>query len=204
MERTFYQRLSALKAELCKKGLKKTGKNAHLKFAYFQLDDFLPTVLHLCNKYDLTETFTYEFVNGELYPTLTFRDAKNPEHFEKVMTPPVMANINNNAIQSLGSSITYLRRYCYMMLLGICEADVIDAMNPEDLKPIKEATPAKNEPKGACRGKEIQTVLNGKDLDTRAFAQWVESTFKVINLDHLTDEQAGKVLEVLAKKPDKR
>jgi hypothetical protein len=68
----------------------------------------------------------------------------NPDEYVSFHTPfkplePIVSNTGKkatNEMQALGSSITYMRRYLYMIALDICEPDGIDAgVAPQPTQP---------------------------------------------------------------------
>lgn len=124
MEKDIYQELQEVRYELSKKPLTKTGKNKHLGFDYFELADFLPTAIELLNQHGLTPIFRIEIDDTNLeYAYLTFIKGNEQIVFKTPTANPVATN---NPIQMLGSKITYLRRYLYLIALDINENDSVD------------------------------------------------------------------------------
>ena len=71
---------------------------------------------------------------------------------------PIVSNTGKqatNEMQALGSSITYMRRYLYMMALDICESDSIDANAG---KPVTAPAPAETAPKAPATPQQRQEV----------------------------------------------
>lgn len=64
-----------------------------------------------------------------------------------------------NEMQALGSSITYMRRYLYMMALDICENDSIDANIGTDEDAPSPAPAAKKAPATPGQRKEVKETL---------------------------------------------
>ncbi|MCL2845529.1 MAG: ERF family protein [Chitinivibrionia bacterium] len=119
-----YKKLSAVKAELAKTDLKKSGKNKFANFDYFELSDFLPKVVELCDKHGICTNF---FIEGNI-AVLDIYDSENVEIHANFSCPFVNADIKGAvAIQQLGGAITYLRRYLYMMAFDIVDNDVVDS-----------------------------------------------------------------------------
>ena len=126
-----YQKLIGAREQFLNSDIQKTGKNMHLSFKYFELDDIVPTATRIFTEMRLigivnftTDTATMNIVNTE-----------NPEESITFTAPfnqiePIVSATGakaTNEMQALGSSITYMRRYLYMMALDICESDSIDA-----------------------------------------------------------------------------
>jgi len=203
-----YSKLQKTRTELLEKPLKKSGKNAFAKFSYFELADFVPTVTHLLEKNGLCSATTFDTDSydplKQLF-VLTIFNVDEPTDKIEFKIPYVMPQMKGaNPIQELGAGITYCRRYCYLMALDLVENDVIDALPQEKDTTKPTRADSKGQPIGAERGAEINRIALTKDLDQRAFVQWVVSTFNVTQFEQLTEEQEIKVLEMLARKPDKQ
>lgn len=70
---------------------------------------------------------------------------------------PIVTNAGKqatNEMQALGASITYMRRYLYMMALDICESDSIDA----NIGKHAPAAPAPEAPKAPATPQQRQEV----------------------------------------------
>ncbi len=126
-----YQRLLMARAKFLEADVQKTGKNMHLSFKYFELDDIVPSAIRIFSEVGLIPivTFTTDVA------TMNIINTDNPEECIAFVAPfnqiaPIISNTGKqatNEMQALGSSITYMRRYLYMMALDICESDSIDA-----------------------------------------------------------------------------
>lgn len=145
-----YQKLMVARAKFLESDVQKTGKNMHLSFKYFELEDIVPTAIRIFNEVGLipivnftTDVATMDIVNTE-----------TPEEVIQFVAPfnqiaPIVSNAGKqatNEMQALGSSITYMRRYLYMIALDICESDSIDANigkgeTPSSATPKAPATP---------------------------------------------------------------
>ena len=101
-----------------------------MAFKYFELDDIVPITTRIFEEIGLISLVSFE--NDKAIMRILNTD--NPEETVCFTTPfptlePIVSNSGKkatNEMQTLGSSITYLRRYLYMMALDICEADEID------------------------------------------------------------------------------
>ena len=126
-----YQKLMMARAKFLESDVQKTGKNMHLSFKYFELEDIVPTAIRIFNEVGLipivnftTDVATMDIVNTE-----------TPGEVIQFVAPfnqiaPIVSNAGKqatNEMQALGSSITYMRRYLYMIAMDICESDSIDA-----------------------------------------------------------------------------
>ena len=126
-----YQKLIKAREQFLNSDIQKTGKNMHLSFKYFELDDIVPTATRIFATVGLVgvTNFTSDIA------TMTIVNTDTPEDTVAFTAPfnqiaPIVSNAGKqatNEMQALGSSITYMRRYLYMMALDICESDSIDA-----------------------------------------------------------------------------
>ena len=137
-----YKKLQEARTRLHKTKLTKSGKNAFAKFNYFELSDFMPAVTEIFN--DLGLCGVVSFTNDTAY--LTIHDVEGDERaFTTFTSPLVLANMDRiQAIQSMGASHTYYRRYLYLMALDLVENDLVDSVEVEQ-KPVELKKPAKIE-----------------------------------------------------------
>ena len=147
-----YQKLIGAREMFLNADVQKTGKNMHLAFKYFELDDIVPAATRIFNEVGLIGIVNFTDTTA----TITIVNTDNPEDTVAFVSPfnqisPIISNEGKaatNEMQALGSSITYMRRYLYMLALDICESDSIDANigKPVALSEKKApATPEKRE-----------------------------------------------------------
>jgi hypothetical protein len=131
-----YKKLQEARVILHKTQLNKSGKNKFAGFSYFELADFIPQVTEIFNKVGLCGVVS--FTNDTAY--LTVHETEG-DGFISFTSPLVMAeNAKGQAIQSLGSTHTYFRRYLWLMCMEITENDVIDAADGGSA-PVKKIEP---------------------------------------------------------------
>lgn len=126
-----YQKLIGAREQFLNSDIQKTGKNMHLSFKYFELDDIVPTATRIFATYGLIGLVNFTADTA----TMNIVNTENPEESITFIAPfnqiePIVSSTGakaTNEMQALGSSITYMRRYLYMMALDICESDSIDA-----------------------------------------------------------------------------
>jgi len=120
--KTLYAKINEVKIKLSKSPLKKSGFNKFINMAYFELYDFLPTVLILTDQVGLLSgvSFTHEL------GILRFTDIETGEFIEYTTPIKQVEMKGMNDMQALGAVETYSRRYLYMNALEIVENDVID------------------------------------------------------------------------------
>ena len=120
-----YMKLAKAKNMFLAAGSKKSGKHRELMYTYFELEDIIPQVLDIFDQLDLIGITTFDADKAYL----SVYDATKPEDEPiTIRTPMKYAATNKmiNDVQALGSTITYIRRYLYMILLDIIEADSIE------------------------------------------------------------------------------
>lgn len=125
-----YRKLQAARAEFLSMPIKKSGQNKYAGFQYFELSDFIPTVSKLFDMAGLCGVVRFTSTEA----TLTVYDA---DGFGSIVftSPLVMAeNAKGQAIQSLGSTHTYMRRYLWLLAMDIVEVDMVDAASPDEPK----------------------------------------------------------------------
>ena len=125
---SIYKKLAEARVKLQETDIKKSGFNKFTNFKYFELADFLPTInkinleLGLCTKFDIDEVAKIA--------TLEIFDM-DKEDSSIIFTVPYVPSEIKGAIdiQKLGGSITYLRRYLFVIAYEITDRDVVDALD---------------------------------------------------------------------------
>lgn len=145
------QKLAEARLRFLNEHVKKSGKNIKLEFTYFELKDIVPSATRIFA--DLGISTVVKFADG--YAAMLVMNADNPaeEGIEFCIpykeAPQIVSNAGKevtNPLQALGATITYLRRYLYMLVLDIVEDDATDASLDDTPAPApapkKPATPA--------------------------------------------------------------
>lgn len=140
-----YQKLGKAKLELRDMMGRKSGYNEQAEFAYFQLEDFMPQIDALGEKYGFVTRFT-------MHPTYQLEDiaklSLNPNAAMDLIRKRYTAEVSvidteeghesidfafdgempymPNPMQAMGAMATYMRRYAYMIAFDIAEPDSID------------------------------------------------------------------------------
>ena len=142
-----YQKLAKAREMFLYSDTKKTGKNMTLSFKYFELDDIVPVANKIFNELGLISLVNFSTETA----SMVIADVDNTGAFIEFIVPLVNYTGNNavNPVQAFGATVTYYRRYLYMIALDICEPDAIDpapiANKPSAPKAV--ATPTVAAPK---------------------------------------------------------
>lgn len=123
-KKNIYEKINWVQLKIVDAKIKKSGKNNFVIFDYYELSDFVPTIIKLCEEIGLARIFNAS--QNEM--SLTLVNTDNIE--EKIIynIPFVDFEIRGaNPQQVMGGKITYNRRYLYMMAFDIVEPDQFDA-----------------------------------------------------------------------------
>ena len=150
-----YQKLIEARSQFLNDGVEKSGKNMNVGFKYFELTDIVPSVTKIFKELGLIAID--KFTNETAYMTIVNCDA--PEETIELEAPfnqiaPIVSNAGKqvtNEMQALGSSITYMRRYLYMIAMDIVENDEIEPQITND-------TPAEAPKKAPATPEQRQEV----------------------------------------------
>ena len=124
-----YEKLQKARVELQSLGLKMGGHNKFADFKYFELKDFLPKVNEIFEKLKLFSKFDLLENEG----VLTVINTEKTDEIITFTTPKAEIVLKGqNGLQMIGSTHTYLKRYCYLNALEIVEDDVINATIDKD------------------------------------------------------------------------
>ena len=134
-----YQKLLKARTMFLGSNTQKSGKNMHLAFKYFELDDIVPIATKIFEDVGLISIVTFE--NESAFMTII--NVENPDDCVTFTTPMVQLSENKgtNAVQAFGATVTYYRRYLYMIALDICEPDEIDAGTKGNSTPAPTVAP---------------------------------------------------------------
>ena len=125
-----YQKLIEARARFLSEGVDQSGKNMQLAFKYFELKDIVPPVTKIFRDLGLIALVKFT----DTVASLTVVNCDNPEESIEFDAPfnqiqPIVSNAGKqvtNDMQALGSSITYMRRYLYLIAMDICVIDEIE------------------------------------------------------------------------------
>jgi hypothetical protein len=172
-KQTVYGKLAKARKQFLDMDVKKSGKNSHFKFSYYELHDIVPAVTKINNDLGLVTTFNIydeDTIYNEESMQITKRSAKavlavvdiesgeSIEFTSKLAKEGQVLN-KGNVMQELGSRHTYLRRFLYLNAYDIVEADAIDSQGPTTTKPKAIPQPQKQAPQPTTITKEDVTEI---------------------------------------------
>ena len=123
------RKLNTARVMFLEQNPKKSGKNTHQQFMYFELGDIVPVKNAIYEILGLLDII--EFTENTATLTLIDIDSDKEMKFNVpfIVATPIIGktgNPINTDVQSMGSSITYYRRYLYQIVLDIVENDELD------------------------------------------------------------------------------
>jgi len=120
-----YLKIQMCRVELQAMNLRKTGKNKFAGFSYYTLEDITPTLNNLLLKYRLASEISFNNQIGRL-KLVNIDNTQETLIFEAPMREAEQKGCNS--VQNLGATITYMRRYLYLIAFDIVEYDTFDAI----------------------------------------------------------------------------
>ena len=178
--------------------VKPSGYNGYADFDYFELSDIVPVANRIFEKVGLMlwVTFRDGVCEGRL-------DNLDKDEDWLLFTIPQVhlaepSKYRMSELQALGSEITYIRRYMYMIVLDIVQADEIDAVKHDEapkVKPAVTATPTKAEKPS---GVKVSVKATSKSNAPATPAERSEIKKELTNADGKADElQINKLKELV-------
>lgn len=134
-----FEKIQTVRVRLAQDGLKKGKKNEYAGYTYYELGDFLPRLMGLCEECKVFPVISFTADVA----TLTVYDCEKPDAKVEITTPMSTAQLKAcHPVQNLGAVQTYLRRYLYIAMFEIVESDKIEAVTGKE--PIEMPVAASN------------------------------------------------------------
>ena len=189
-----YQKLLAARINFLESEVTKSGKNMHLAFKYFELDDIVPIATRIFDAIGLISLVSFEDDKA----VMRILNTDNPDEYVTFATPMIQLGENKgtNAVQAFGATVTYYRRYLYMIALDICEPDEIDngmrGNNTPAPSVTPEVAPTTPAPINLAPTEKPLTDANGNASEIQ-IKQLKEVLKKLKDADPTKEEMIGKI-----------
>ncbi|WP_455480180.1 ERF family protein [Bartonella sp. B23] len=180
----FVSDLSAMQIEY--QNISKNTKNTHTNSTCATLDQYIDAVKDTLSKYRFA---LFSHIKDQTHDHIIIEMTLTHPSGNKISTHgrfPIDVKGCKSNIQSIGSTITYARRYLLGMLLNVASAEEDTDGNPTEISKLASSE----------RLKEINRLIK----DTNSETEKVLSFAKVQNLTDMSEKKAQIVLEHLKKK----
>ena len=200
------QKLAKARLYFLNKKVGKSGVNTKLEFQYFELEDIVPVATRIFALVGLCHVTDF---SGDA-AKMTVYNADNPD--EEGLTfavkyheaEQIISNAGKavtSSMQALGSSITYIRRYLWMMVLDVTEPDEVDAtLTDEDGE--EEPAPAKEKPKAPATAEERKAAKEEQVNSDMATKEEVAELKKLCKTLLAKDEKHEEFVQTIVTKTD--
>ena len=160
-----FQKLQLARVRFLEAGVDKSGKHMKLEYKYFELADIVPNAEQIFHEIGLmmVPSMYGDKATARVY---NVNDREDFIDFVAPYTPiaPIVSNAGNqvtNEMQATGSSITYIRRYLWQLVLDIVEHDSIDSGEYDTPSSTPAPAVTKKPPVTTEERKEIKAELTG-------------------------------------------
>lgn len=199
VKESMHSKLMKARIDFARADVKKAGINRHIEYMYFTLPDIVPVVLELQSKYQFVINMRVDETQsgGTMFiaDVINLLDPNDVISFTAPFVVPdsMISGKTGNPLttktQNVGSAITYMRRYLYMLVFDIVE---MDFMEEEAGKPeVESKRPASTEVK-----KDVQKKLAAADKQApKTLITSLEAKLK--ELKKVAPEETPFIREVL-------
>lgn len=217
-----FQKLILARKRFLERNVKKSGVNRQLEFQYFELQDIVPSATRIFQNVGLLGVVKFppavkNVVDGsatEPVATMTVINTDAPdEKIEFTVPYREVEQIKNksggnvtNPLQALGSSVTYLRRYLWMLAMDIVEQDDVDATlgQPEPqakapaAKPATQAAAPKKQTKPATPAEREAVKVSLTQPDEQADPLMIKGLKNALNTLRKKDDKQDEFIQKIA------
>lgn len=190
-----WAKLLAVRTEFYAAGAKKSGKNLHAEFKYFELEDIVPVAEPLFNKYGLLLMPLFKGEEAIAHVVNTDKPDESIDFTIPLVFIAEPGKFRMNETQAAGAVVTYYRRYLYMVVLDLVESDGFDGQDGSKNEPDDDDAPApapkkSTKPVTAEERKAIKEELTGKDsnADEEMIAELKGTLKKLMEIDPEQEE----------------
>lgn len=198
-----FQKLQLARVRFLDAGVDKSGKHMKLEYKYFELADIVPQAERIFQEIGIA---MIPVIYGDKAIARVFNADKCDEFIEFIApyTPiaPIVSNSGNmvtNEMQATGSSITYIRRYLWQLVLDIVECDSIDSGELEAKTAAQ--TKVTKKPVSAEKRKEIKAEMTNAPAGA-ASAEKVTELKGLLKKLLSTDSEQESFVQTIAMKTE--
>jgi hypothetical protein len=162
--KAFDEAISAAKADI--PPIERTGKG-HNDKRYATFAAIATVVDPILSQHGLS--YRFRTAQSERISVTCILSHKAGHYEETTLAGPPDASGSKNAIQAIGSTLTYLQRYSLIQMLGLAAADDDDGKTAA----VEQYTP----PEGSISAEQvanIRSALDAKNCSEKAFLQWAK------------------------------
>ena len=187
-----YSKLQTARVRLQESDLKKSGENKFAGFKYFELGDFLPGINKIFDELKLSSFINFTKEEAKL---TIINSEKIDETIEFTCPVADLTLKGANAIQNLGGTQTYLRRYLYMNALEIVENDEFDAIIGKDNKDTKSENKLSE-----AQIKRLYAIANKAGITPSQVLEVCKKDYGITKIESLNKNQYNEVCNRLESK----
>lgn len=194
-----FEKLQQARVQLQEMNLKKSGNNKFAGYDYFEVQDFLPSINKIFNELKLFSQLNYT----QEVATLTIYNSEDPTQLITFTSPMAGATLKGcHEVQNLGASISYLKRYLWMIAMEITESDQLDAVTgKEDRKQTNTTQYAPKQQQQPKASDKQKTLIDAKLAKMGTALQLSKSEIlhkmNVKDVENLTNVQASELINKL-------
>ena len=179
---SIYEKLMLARIQFGETEKKKSGVNTYAEFTYYELNDIVPIATKILHDLNMCYYISFEDkdVIGTLYDCDTKESIALKVPFREISEP---GKLRQHEITVTGSAITYYRRYCWALLLDLCDPDAFNASKPIEEKPADKPKETPKPPKTAEERKNITANLTDGNADEEVLATIQKLCKKVSKID---------------------
>ena len=203
-ELTVGQKLAKARLMFLKAGASKSGKNMKMEFKYFELEDIQKFAIPIFDRLGLINDMkiSRDCACANVYNAHNMTAEPITFSIPYAQMDQIVSRAGNtvtNEIQALGGSVTYLRRYLWMLILEVIEPDEVDAnigLEEQEEEPIpapkkkKSKAPATVEERAEAK-KEL-TSSDGNATEDQ-ISELKSLCKKLIGLDEKQEDFVNKI-----------
>ena len=202
-ELTVGQKLAKARLMFLKAGASKSGKNMKMEFKYFELEDIQKFAIPIFDRLGLINDMkiSRDCACANVYNAHNMTAEPISFSIPYAQMEQIVSRAGNtvtNEIQALGGSVTYLRRYLWMLILEVIEPDEVDAnigLEEQEEEPVP--TPKKKKAKAPAtveeRAEAKKELVAAENATEEHITELKTLCKKLMNLDEKQEDFVQKI-----------